>query len=62
VRSDLHFDLHKRLADAGVTIAATPTPATSVVLQLPSLEKLAAEREFIEAGRDAPPSAEPAAK
>ncbi len=62
VRSDLHFDLHKRLADAGITVAATPTPAAPVVLQLPSLEKFAAEREFIEAGRDATPGAEPATK
>ncbi len=41
VRSDLHFDLHQRLKTAGVTIAAPPTPATTI-LQLPEPDKLAA--------------------
>jgi small-conductance mechanosensitive channel len=43
VRSDLHFDLHRRLAEAGVKIAAEPPPPSPPpILQLPSLEKLAA--------------------
>jgi potassium-dependent mechanosensitive channel len=43
VRSDLHFDLHKRLADAGITIAlAPPAPPAPNILQLPTMEKLAA--------------------
>jgi len=44
VRSDLHFDLHKRLAAAGVTLSAEPAPAapTTTVVQLPGLDKLAA--------------------
>ncbi|MBI3275859.1 MAG: DUF3772 domain-containing protein [Methylocystis sp.] len=46
VRSDLHFDLHQRLAAEGVTIAAplvTPAPA---IVHLSGLEK------FVTAGRD----------
>lgn len=41
VRSDLHFDLHRRLQVAGVTIAAPPTPSTAI-LQIPEPDKLAA--------------------
>jgi len=41
VRSDLHFDLHKRLKDAGVSIASSSTP-TQTILQIPELDKLAA--------------------
>jgi potassium efflux system protein len=42
VRSDLHFDLHKRLADAGVTIAAAAASPPPTIVQFPGLEKLAA--------------------
>ena len=62
VRSDLHFDLYKRLADAGITIAAPPIPTEPVVVQFPSLEKLAAEQKFMEAGGVAKPSIEPTPK
>ncbi len=41
VRSDLHFDLHRRLKIAGVTIAAPTTPTTAI-LQIPEPDKLAA--------------------
>jgi small-conductance mechanosensitive channel len=41
VRSDLHFDLHRRLSEAGINMAATSTPAQTI-LQLPELDKLAA--------------------
>ncbi|WP_363346998.1 DUF3772 domain-containing protein [Methylocystis echinoides] len=41
VRSDLHFDLHRRLSEAGIKMAATAEPARTV-LQLPELDKLAA--------------------
>jgi potassium efflux system protein len=41
VRSDLHFDLHRRLKVAGVTISAPPTPSTAI-LQIPEPDKLAA--------------------
>ncbi len=41
VRSDLHFDLHRRLKIAGLTIAAPPTPSTAI-LQFPEPDKLAA--------------------
>jgi potassium efflux system protein len=41
VRSDLHFELHKRLTAAGVSIAAASSPAPPVV-QLASLDKLLA--------------------
>jgi small-conductance mechanosensitive channel len=41
VRSDLHFDLHRRLSEAGIKMAATSEPAKTV-LQLPELDKLAA--------------------
>jgi small-conductance mechanosensitive channel len=40
LKSDLHFDLYKRLADAGVTISPAPTPPT--VVQFPGLDKFAA--------------------
>lgn len=41
VRSDLHFDLHRRLKEAGIrmTAAAEPTPA---MVQIPDLDKLVA--------------------
>lgn len=42
VRSDLHFDLHKRLADAGVSIAAASSPPPPTIVQFPNLDKLAA--------------------
>jgi potassium-dependent mechanosensitive channel len=42
VRSDLHFDLHKRLAAAGVALAAEPPKPATTVVQLPGLDKLAA--------------------
>lgn len=41
VRSDLHFDLHRRLSEAGVKMAAVAEPARTI-LQLPELDKLAA--------------------
>jgi potassium-dependent mechanosensitive channel len=41
VRSDLHFDLHKRLSNAGVTIAAASSPLPPVV-ELASLDKFLA--------------------
>jgi potassium-dependent mechanosensitive channel len=40
VRSDLHFDLHKRLAEAGIRIGPEPLPPT--VVQFPGLDKFAA--------------------
>lgn len=42
VRSDLHFDLYRRLSEAGIKIAAEPAPPTKTILQLPELDKLAA--------------------
>ena len=42
VRSDLHFDLHKRLAQEGISIAAQISPPPPTIVQLPGLEKLAA--------------------
>lgn len=42
VRSDLHFDLYKRLKEAGINIAAAASPAPTTILQIPDLEKLAA--------------------
>jgi potassium-dependent mechanosensitive channel len=41
IRSDLHFDLHRRLAEAGIKLAATTEPPKTI-LQLPELDKLAA--------------------
>lgn len=41
VKSDLHFDLHRRLSEAGIKMAATSEPARTI-LQLPELDKLAA--------------------
>jgi potassium-dependent mechanosensitive channel len=41
IRSDLHFDLHRRLCEAGIKLAATAEPAKTI-LQLPELDKLAA--------------------
>ena len=42
IRSDLHFDLYKRLKEAGINIAAAASPAPTTILQIPDLEKLAA--------------------
>ena len=42
VRSDLHFDLYKRLKDASINIAAATAPTPTTILQIPDLEKLAA--------------------
>ncbi|MBL1257930.1 DUF3772 domain-containing protein [Methylocystis sp. Sn-Cys] len=42
VRSDLHFDLYRRLSEAGIKIAAEPAPPAKTILQLPELDKLAA--------------------
>jgi small-conductance mechanosensitive channel len=66
VRSDLHFDLHKRLADAGITIAAASSPPPPTIVQFPGLEKLAAAAalgafavgEAVERGEEAPAEAE----
>ncbi len=41
VRSDLHFDLYRRLSEAGIRMAAASEPAKTI-LQLPELDKLAA--------------------
>ncbi|WP_457796132.1 DUF3772 domain-containing protein [Methylocystis sp. S23] len=41
VRSDLHFDLHRRLSEAGIRMAATVEPPKTI-LELPELDKLAA--------------------
>jgi len=41
VRSDLHFDLHRRLSEAGIKMAATAEPPKTI-LQLPELDRLAA--------------------
>ncbi|MCX7898635.1 MAG: DUF3772 domain-containing protein [Methylocystis sp.] len=43
VRSDLYFDLHRRLTEAGITAkgAASPPPSPTIV-QFPSLDKVAA--------------------
>ena len=41
VRSDLHFDLYRRLSEAGIKMAAATEPAKTI-LQLPELDKLAA--------------------
>ncbi|HEY8138180.1 MAG TPA: mechanosensitive ion channel domain-containing protein, partial [Methylocystis sp.] len=53
VRSDLHFDLHKRLADAGIAIAAPPTPTSPTVVQFEGFEKFAVEQRLLEADDDA---------
>ena len=42
VRSDLHFDLHRALADAGISMAAAVQPAAPTIVQIPELDKLAA--------------------
>jgi len=42
VRSDLHFDLHKRLREAGIRLAPDPAPPAPTIVQLSGLEKLAA--------------------
>jgi len=52
VRSDLHFDLYKRLADAGIKIAAPSTPPPTVV-QFEGFEKFAVEHRPVEADEDA---------
>ena len=53
VRSDLHFDLHKRLAEAGIEIAAPPTPTSPTVVQFEGFEKFAVEQRLLEADEDA---------
>ena len=53
VRSDLHFDLHKRLADAGIEIAAPPTPTSPTVVQFEGFEKFAVEQRLLEADEEA---------
>jgi hypothetical protein len=40
VRSDLHFDLHKRLAEAGVSIGPAPAQPPTTIVQLSGLDKL----------------------
>jgi small-conductance mechanosensitive channel len=52
VRSDLHFDLYKRLADAGIEIAAPPTPTPPTVVQFEGFEKFAVEQRLLEAEED----------
>jgi small-conductance mechanosensitive channel len=41
VRSDLHFDLHRRLREAGIRMTAAAEPAPAMV-QIPDLDKLVA--------------------
>jgi potassium efflux system protein len=41
IRSDLHFDLYRRLCEAGIKLSATTEPPRTI-LQLPELDKLAA--------------------
>lgn len=41
VRSDLHFDLHRRLTEAGVKLTASASP-TPTILEIPDFDKLAA--------------------
>jgi len=53
VRSDLHFDLYKRLADAGIKIAAPPAPTPPTVVQFEGFEKFAVEQRLPEADEDA---------
>jgi small-conductance mechanosensitive channel len=53
VRSDLHFDLHKRLAEAGIGIAAPPTQTPPTVVQFEGFEKFAVEQRPLEADQDA---------
>jgi small-conductance mechanosensitive channel len=42
VRSDLHFDLHRRLREAGISIAAPSAPPAPLLLQMTEIEKLTA--------------------
>jgi potassium-dependent mechanosensitive channel len=49
VRSDLHFDLYKRLGDAGIKIAAPPPPTPATVVQFEGFEKFAVEQRLLEA-------------
>ena len=51
VRSDLHFDLYRRLAEAGIEIAAPPTPPT--VVQFEGFEKFGVEQRLLEVDEDA---------
>ncbi len=51
VRSDLHFDLHKRLADAGIAIAAPPTPTSPTVVQFEGLRKVRGGAKTAGSGR-----------
>ncbi len=46
VRSDLHFDLHRRLGAAGIKLAADPAPPAPTIVQFPGLDKLAAVGAF----------------
>jgi len=67
VRSDLHFDLHKRLSAAGISIAAASSPAAPVI-ELASLDKFlaaaaataiaASEGVLKEETKDTPPEKE----
>lgn len=41
VKSDLHFDIHKRLAEGGVTIAPAPAQPATTIVQLAGFEKFA---------------------
>ncbi len=42
VRSDLYFDLHRRLTDAGLGVKSAPEPTPTTIVQFPSLDKVAA--------------------
>ncbi len=42
VKSDLHFDIHRRLAEAGVSIAAAPPQPPTTIVQLAGFDKFAA--------------------
>ena len=61
VRSDLHFDLYKRLAEAGIKIAAPPTPTPPTVVQFEGFEKFAVEQRLLEADEAGKQGAKPAA-
>lgn len=42
VKSDLHFDIHRRLREASVSIAASPPQPPTTIVQLAGFEKFAA--------------------